>query len=578
MKNTTTLKKVLSTAIASAFAMGISTGAMASDIVTKPSHPVKSLEYGEVLFEYYQDNYFPALSQYFYAKDIKVLKDQGTEATLVSGAINVGLTMPQHAIAIFEGLLKHAKDDLTRDQAWFHLANLYYVLGDIDNASTAIDNVGNSIPNNLKQRFNALYINIKVRFQKAGELDEYVSALTNKPGAKAFVHYNLGVARNRDEEELDTIVDEFLRTISYAPNTEAGKNLIDKVYLTLGKVHFDHRKYETALEFYKKVRMDAAYGNNALLGYGWTLIKMEQYEQALTPWFVLSEKNIEDPRVLETQLAIPYALEKLEAEAQALQYYQSADDNYTSATVKLEQLMFDLGGKVEVKTKKSKKKLSRKQRRYAQKLAKKEAKKREKQRLRRMEKKNFLDVLLANQPEDAIGWQKDINFSLKQGEVDVFLTDLLASKPFQEAFTNYRDLHYLKRNLKLWQTKLTIYQKKEKELSVLSEHEQKAFALANSKNRLKSFRKSLKIHQGLITQQIKRLDKQIKLQRGDLLVLTRNYLESQQARVSYYQSQGRLAIARILDLAEQEARAKELEAQSKAVVKSKSAKKEKAGK
>lgn len=572
MKQITTLKKVLCTGIASAFALGLSGHALASD--TKSSKPVKSLEYGEVLFEYYQDKYFPALSQYFYAKDLRVLKDQGTEATLVSGAINVGLTMPQHAIAIFEGLLQHAKDNVTRDQAWFHLAHLYYVLGDIDNASRAVENVGNDIPDNLKQRFYALYININVRFKKASELEEALAELENKPGVKAYVHYNLGVARNRDEEELEVIVDEFLRTLNYAPNTATGKNLVDKVYLTLAKVHFDNSKYETALEFYKKVRMDAAYGNNALLGYGWTLAKMEQYEQALTPWSVLSEKNLEDPRVLETQLAIPYALEQLEASAQALEYYQNADSKYTAAAENLEKLIFELGGKAEVKTAVTKKKMSSSQQLQAQKLAANA----EELRLKRMEETNFLDVLLSHQPEDAIGWERDINFGLKQGEVNVFLTDLLASKPFQEAFSNYRDLHYLKRNLQQWENKLKIYQLQQKDLSALSDQEKKALALAINNNRLQGFRKPLKSKLSLIAKQIERVDEAIKAQRRDLLVLTRNYLETQQSRVSYYQSQGRLAIARILDLAEREAKEKEIESQKKAVVKPQSEESKKAGK
>ena len=72
------------------------------------------------------------------------------------------------------------------------------------------------------------------------------------------------------------------------------------------------------------MRLDGPYSSRALLGDGWARAALGDYRGALAPWLELRKRSLLDAAVQESYLAVPYAYGKLNAGAQAADYYESA--------------------------------------------------------------------------------------------------------------------------------------------------------------------------------------------------------------------------------------------------------------
>ena len=86
----------------------------------------------------------------------------------------------------------------------------------------------------------------------------------------------------------------------------------------------------------ERVRLDGPFSNKALLGVGWADAAEGQFQEALTPWMELRDRNLLDSAVQEAYLAIPYAFAKLNANAQAAENYELAIKSFDSETVNLD--------------------------------------------------------------------------------------------------------------------------------------------------------------------------------------------------------------------------------------------------
>ncbi|NIW25563.1 MAG: hypothetical protein GWN29_13900, partial [Gammaproteobacteria bacterium] len=64
----------------------------------------------------------------------------------------------------------------------------------------------------------------------------------------------------------------------------------------------------------QRVRLEGPFSNKALLGVGWADAERGDYRAALSPWLELRQRNIIDPAVQESLLAVPYAFSQLGAD------------------------------------------------------------------------------------------------------------------------------------------------------------------------------------------------------------------------------------------------------------------------
>jgi hypothetical protein len=161
----------------------------------------------------------------------------------------------------------------------------------------------------------------------------------------------------------------------------------------------------------QRVRLHGPYSSKALLGVGWSDAELGDFQSALTPWLELQTRNILDPAVQESLLAVPYAFGRLGANKQAADYYLSAIEGFNAEVGRIDAAIASVDQGV------------------------------------------FVNDLLANRVTDASGWYWRLD-RLPDSIESHYLYELVASNAFQEGLKNYRDLLYLKENLSRWSESL----------------------------------------------------------------------------------------------------------------------------
>jgi len=89
--------------------------------------------------------------------------------------------------------------------------------------------------------------------------------------------------------------------------------LRDKANVALGYAWLQAERPDRAQPSLQRVRLQGPFSNKALLGVGWSDAERGDYRAALSPWLELRQRNILDPAVQESLLAVPYAFGQLGA-------------------------------------------------------------------------------------------------------------------------------------------------------------------------------------------------------------------------------------------------------------------------
>src|SRR5690606_1682514 len=140
---------------------------------------VRDLEYGGILFDYYQQDYFAALVQYEYARHKQALRHHGNEARLLQGGMALSYGLAQQAESIFNDLLTPEVNPAQRNRAWFYLAKLHYQKADIPRAAHALTQISGQLPADIAAEFNYLATLINIRNQ---QLDAARRGIQQLPG------------------------------------------------------------------------------------------------------------------------------------------------------------------------------------------------------------------------------------------------------------------------------------------------------------------------------------------------------------------------------------------------------------
>ena len=374
---------------------------------------VQDPQYGEVLFYFYQEDYFPALVRLLAARKQEQLANHADEAELLLGGMYLSYGHHLEAAEIFERLLANNVDGDVRDRTWFFLAKIWYQRGYLDKAREALSYIQNDLPDNLQRE--ALMLDAQILID-AGEYDAAVAKLRNWKGRTEWASYakfNIGVALVRSGR-----VDEAAALLSELgemdPFNEELTSLRDKANLALGYALLQDGQPYAAKSPLQRVRLEGPFSNKALLGVGWADAEMDNFNRALVPWMELRGRDLLDSAVQESMLAIPYAMAKLDSISQAADHYLNAIEAFYEESNRLDST------------------------------------------INRIESGEFFDEFIANDPLDGTGWYWRLE-ELPEGPEARYLFHLLATHEFQEGLKNYRDLSYLYRNLDTWQQNIDVY-------------------------------------------------------------------------------------------------------------------------
>jgi len=374
---------------------------------------VKDPHYGEVLFHFYKEDYFPAIVRLLAAQETSRVEHHLDEAELLLGGMYLSYGHHLEASDIFERLLADNVDQDVRDRTWFFLAKIWQQRGYLDRAQQALGNVEGKLPKNLEREAKLLEAQL---FIDGGDYDGAIALLSDWKGRtewSRYAQFNLGVAMVRSgriEEARRILAD--LGDID--PWNEELTSIRDKANLALGYALLQDGQPIAAKTPLNRVRLEGPFSNKALLGVGWADAELENYERALVPWMELRGRDLLDSAVQESMLAIPFALAKLDAVSQAADHYLNAIEAFYEETNRIDDT------------------------------------------IGRIESGAFFDDFLTDDPLDSTGWYWQLE-ALPGGPEARYLFHLLATHEFQEGLKNYRDLHYLYRNLDTWQQNVDVY-------------------------------------------------------------------------------------------------------------------------
>jgi tetratricopeptide (TPR) repeat protein len=374
---------------------------------------VSEPHYGEVLYYFYQDDYFPAIVRLLAAQEQEQVIEHGEQAEVLLGGLFLSYGQHLEAAEIFERLLAGNSDPDTRNRTWFFLAKIWYQRGYLEKSRSALANIEGDLPDSLQRE--ALMLNAQILID-AGEYDAAIALLQNWKGRTEWASYakfNIGVALVRSGR-IDQAAELLNELGDMDPFNEELNALRDKANVALGYALLQDGQYYAAKAPLQRVRMEGPFSNKALLGVGWADAEMENYDRALVPWMELRGRDLLDSAVQESMLAIPYAMAKLDSISQAADHYLNAIEAFHEESNRLDRA------------------------------------------IGRIESGEFFDTFVADYPLDSTGWYWELE-KLPEGPEARYLFHVLASHEFQEGLKNYRDLNYLHRNLDEWQQNVDVY-------------------------------------------------------------------------------------------------------------------------
>lgn len=382
-----------------------------------PERTVRDLAYGEVLFEFFQDDHFAALTRLLAGLERNELPNHAREADLMLGALY--LSYGQHRIAgqVFEQVLAESVDPMLHDRAWFFLAKIWYQRGYLDEAGAALARISGELPETLEPErvmLTAQVLMAEERFAEAfAVLDGWDESSDDWVG---YGKYNLGVALVRlgDVDNGARVLAEVGQIVPAKDTSESLLALRDKANVALGYAWLQSSRPLEAKPALQRVRLSGPYSNKALLGVGWADAEQQNFRAALAPWVELRGRDLLDSAVQESLLAVPYAFASLNADGQAAEHYLSAIDAFSAEIGRIDAAIQSVQGG------------------------------------------ELLADWLAVQGDAGTGWYFALE-QIPQSDQSRYLIELMASNSFQEGVKNYRDLKYMSDNLSQWHDSLVAF-------------------------------------------------------------------------------------------------------------------------
>ena len=373
----------------------------------KPPSSAQDLQYGEVLYHYYQKDWFNSIVRTQIAQQQQRLPNHAEEAELMLGGLDLNYGLRNAADNIFQRLLtEDTTDEETRNRAWYYLARISYQRGDGKRALGAISQVTGNMSKGT--RMESAHLASLVLLQ-LGAHDKAIEVLEDARDHKVwspYLAYNLGVAHIRSAKQADGF--KYLDKIGELKASSDEYSLLrDKANLALGYSLLQEGAAKDSREVLERVRLQGPLSSKALLGAGWADAEAENFGRALVPWIELSKRDPTDPAVQEALLAVPYAMTKMKLHGRAVQHYNEAIDTLYSEQDYLDQSITAI------------------------------------------ERGELLEVLQHQDLRSGTGWLQELQFDTEKPVLRYQLT-LMAAHDFQEAVKNYRDLMTLRKNLNKW--------------------------------------------------------------------------------------------------------------------------------
>ncbi|NNC68793.1 MAG: hypothetical protein HKN83_12245 [Gammaproteobacteria bacterium] len=375
---------------------------------------IKDLHYGEVLFHFYQEDYFTSIVHLLAARDLNRTTNHVPDDELLLGGIDLSYGLHKEASRIFDRLLQGNVRDAIKNRAYYYLAKIYYQRGYIDESADFLSNVSGPVQESV---FGELKLLTGQVYMAQGKYDAAISSLDKwkaPKNYKNYADYNLGIAYTK-RGNVDKGIEHLKKVGKLKAKTETMRTLRDRANLASGLTLIQNDRPADAIKYLEKVRLEGLYSNLALLGIGWANTNAKKHSAALAPLQELRNRSAYHSEVQEGVLALAHAYNEMGLLGRAVQAYEQAADIYQEEA---KELAYSAN---------------------------------------QIEQGVLVDALLdRTKGGPQMGWFWTLRDLPELPEVKYF-TELLAEHEFHEALKNFRDLLFLKKNLAHWDENISIY-------------------------------------------------------------------------------------------------------------------------
>ena len=374
---------------------------------------VLDLHYGEVLFHFYQEDYFTAITHLMVAREEDLLQHHDKESELLLGGLQLSYGMLDQAESQFHRLLDTDSDSALHDRVWYYLTKINYQRGHYQKAYSTLQDIGKPRDKALAAELALLNANINMELGNNSAAAEALQNTRAPEGWKEYLEINRGIALMRagDIEQGRQVLDKLGKQ---SAGTEELRALRDRANLGLGYELLRAGDPELAREYLNRVRLQGPFVQAALLGAGWADAELGDYESALTPWMNLITVGGNQPAAQEAQLAVPYALAQMGDGKRAVDFYEQALNYYDNEQQQIEQAI-------------------------------------------EAAHSGTLISLLSQADTGTSGGWLHANPTLQGVPSGRYLVDVLSGNNFQESLKDYRDLGYLSTLLNQWLDNIGVY-------------------------------------------------------------------------------------------------------------------------
>jgi hypothetical protein len=155
----------------------------------------------------------------------------------------------------------------------------------------------------------------------------------------AYAYYNLAISyaeTSRDNTRAlgALYIAESLNT----GQSKEAKSLSDRINLVAGKLYLDAKKYDSAIQFFKKIHLDSESTPAGLYLNGLAYLESGDFRAATQTWHSLKTYPVVNQNVAEAYLAIPFAFERSGYISQTIESYLDASNTFEAELEKITKI------------------------------------------------------------------------------------------------------------------------------------------------------------------------------------------------------------------------------------------------
>jgi tetratricopeptide (TPR) repeat protein len=305
------------------------------------SDRLQDLLYREILYLSRQEDYVSALTRWQVAAEKGLLPELPAESELLLARLKLAYGMDVEAGLDFTRLMTADLPPPARNLAWYELARTFFHKGYPRAALEALDQVTGRVPEDIAGDLRLLRAHVLIALQHHLEAAKVLEGWRDPVSLKPFAEYNRGIALVRAGRDADA-VSALQGVAALAAETEEELALRDKANLSLGYVFMRQKAFDRAGEYLQQVRLSSPYSNRALLAMGWIAQQQGRSDEALAPWMELRKRNVTDPAVQESLLAVPSLHRELQALTMAATQYEDAVAVYSRELGRVNEALAEL--------------------------------------------------------------------------------------------------------------------------------------------------------------------------------------------------------------------------------------------